>query len=293
MSNQGDHSTEDLLSAQQLEKLILEIENLRKDSKWKPVAYFMPIIATLLGVAGFFFSVVTFESQRKIEQQKDRITREVDQKTRFQNQIRTDIDELFTFTRDNRQSVASVSYLLEDMKIVLGSQINQRQSVSDIFPEYRRSLTESLVILIRDDCDFSKNPRDVGLANMVLRHWDDYSDYLKNEPRKLDYILYKYARALQGIRDQMPGYIDSLKITKEGEYKVDRKYEIKENESVIYGHFIDLVDGFREHIKIFEKGKLTDEVKGLEENNRRRFQAALCNKTISEHIIGTYFPDQS
>ena len=89
----------------------------------------------------------------------------------------------------------------------------------------------------------------------------------------------------------MPGYIDSLKINKETEeYEVGRKYERKEREPIMYSHFIDIVDGFKAHIKILGKGKLDDEVK---EKSFRRFQAALCNKTISEHILGTYFPDQS
>src|SRR5436305_13410370 len=145
MSNKEDHSSDDFLSAQKIEKLNLEIAILRTENKWKLVAYFIPIIETLLGVAGFFLSDVTFESQRKAqqdqavkEQRKDRVTREVDQTTRFQNQIRTDIDELFDFTRNERQSVARVSFLLEDMKIVLKSSVNQNQVVSNIFPEYIR-----------------------------------------------------------------------------------------------------------------------------------------------------------
>ena len=162
--------TADPLSAKQAEKLDLEIAILRKKNKWDVVAYFMPILATLVGVAGFFFTVVAFDSQRKAEQgrivseqKRDRIAREIDQQVRFQNQIRTDIDEILRSARDEKQPISRVSFLLEDMKTVLDSNVNETKKVSEVFPGYQRTLTKSLVILVRDDCDFTRDSRMLAL----------------------------------------------------------------------------------------------------------------------------------
>jgi hypothetical protein len=275
------------------EKLDLEIKSLRKKNRWEPVAQLMPIIATLLGIAGFFFTVVQFQSQRSDEQQKDRISREVEQRSRFQNQIRTDIDEILRSAHDERQTVSSVAFLLEDMKTVLKSNVNESRKVSDVYPEYERSLTKSLVILVRDDYDFTKNPRDVDLANIIIYRWDDYSKYLEGESPKLNYILYEYTRALQSLRDQNPGYLEGLKLNEERtRYIPSPKYDRKRNGYVLYNHFISIVDGFKRHIEILGTENLSEEAREVKANNFRLFEAALCNRTISKYILGPDFTDQ-
>ena len=277
----------------EVRKLREEIKSLQKKNRWETIAQLMPIMATILGVAGLFLTVFQFESQRASEQRKDRVTREVDQRAKFQNQIRTDIDEVLKFTRDEKQTVSRVAFLLEDIKTVMGSYVNESQKVADIFPGYERRLTESLLLLVRDDCDFTKNPRDVGLANVVLGRWDDYSNYLREEPGKLHYILYAYTRALQSLRDQNPGYFENMRLDKERNvYIVSREYERQTNEPILYNRFIDIADGFKKHLELLGKGSLSEEAERIKGNSIRAFQAALCNRTITEHILGTSFPGE-
>lgn|GEM_PF-2750409 len=281
----------------ELAKLKLEIESLKKKNRWEIIAQFLPLIATTLAVAGFFLTILQFESRRTaertqavVEQQKERLTREIDQTTRLQNQIRTDIDEILRFTRDEQQTVARVSFLLEDMKTVMESKVNEKDKVSDIFPQYERRLTKSLVIMVRDDCDFSKNPRDVGLANIVIDRWDDYSIYLKGEPQKLDYILYEYIRALESLRDQNPGYLEGMQL--DDGFKPSREYAKEKTEPILYNHFIDILDGFREHIALLGTDNLSEEAGKLKKKHLDKLQSALRNQTISNYIICTYFPEQ-
>jgi hypothetical protein len=273
------------------QKLSLEIQNLRKQNRWW--VQLLPLIATVVGVAGFFFTVVQFQSQRTSEQRKDRLTREVDQRTKFQNQIRGDIEELLRFTRDQSQTVSRVGFLLEDVKTVMESYVNESQKVSDLFPGYKRSLTESLVTLVRDDCDFTKNPRDVELANTIIIHWDDYSNYLKEKTQKLDYILYEYTRGLQALHDKNPGYFKNLDLKgKPIGYYVPPKYRKKANEAILFGHFLDIVDGFKLHLEVLGTENLSDAAKELRDKNRRDFQDAVGNRRVSEYILGTYFEPQ-
>jgi hypothetical protein len=285
-----------LLSKQE-EKLDLEIENLRKKNRWDK-----PIIATLLGIAGFFFTVLQFQCDRNHELEKDRVSRadaqrkdlaskEVEQTTRLQNQLRMDIDEILRSAHDEGQTAARVLFLLEDMKTVLKSKVNETRKFSDVFREYERGLTESMAILVRDDYDFTKNPTDVSRANVVCEHWADYSDYLRGDPKKFDYILFKYTQALQNFRDQNPGYLECLKLNQEiKQVEVCRKYERQKNEHILYDHFTNIVAGFKKHIEIFDKEVLSEADKKRREKVLLDFQEALCNPVVSKHFLGTYLP---
>lgn len=268
------------------EKLRLEIASLRKRNKW----WAQPILGVLVGVVGIYLTFVQFETQQDrliTEQQEARKKREVDQWNRSQDQIRKDIDEILGFPHDQSQSVARVSFLLEDIKTDLDSYVGEKQRVSDLFPKYERSLTKRLVSLVKDDCDFSRNARDIVFANTVIARWDDYSDYLKEESDKLNYILYKYIAALQGLRDQNPGYFEDMKFDKSrNEYIVSRKYERQKDESILYDRFIRISEGFKMHLQAFGKENLSETARNFKENNLRGFQEALGNRSISEHILG-------
>jgi hypothetical protein len=229
------------------EKLKLEIVELRKKNKWWAQPIFATGVGVIVGVLGLFLTVVQFESQRTSEQDRTIIEQQRDRTIRFQNQIRADIDEILRFTRDQTQTVSRVSFLLEDIKTVMQSQVNDKQKVSDLFPGYERRLSESLVFLVRDDCDFTRNPRDVELANMVVGRWYDYSAYLKEDPEKFDYILYEYIRALEYLRQQNPGYFDDMSLSEEKtDYIVTPRYQRQKNESILYSHFLDIVDGVQD-----------------------------------------------
>lgn len=285
----------------EIQKLDLEAQSLLKKNKWDLKAQFMPpIIAMLLGVGGLYLTLNQYKGQRRAEQdrtiseqQKDRKNGEVDQRTRLQNQIRTDIDEILRFTRDENQTVSRISYLLEDIKTVMRSTLyidEEKQTVAKAFPEYERHLTESLAIMVRDDCDFTKNARDVGVANVVITQWQDYSAYLRGEPDKLDWILYSYIRALESLRDANPGYLEGM--TLDDGFKPSPKYASQNNEPILYARFIDILVGFRKHIEVFGKTNLNDEAKRRRDKYFHQFLDALHNTRISNYIVCKYFPDE-
>lgn len=272
------------------EKLRLEIVNLRKRNKW----WAQPIWSVLVAVIGLFLTFVGIEIQRSTEQQRfiseqqeARKKREVDQWNRSQDQIRADIDEILRFPKDQSQSTARISLLLEDIKTILNSYMNERQRVSDLFPGFEQRLSTRLVLLVRDDCDLSKT-RDVVLANTLIARWDDYSNYLKNEPDKLNYILDKYLSALQGFRDQNPGYLEEMRLDKSNRYVISSKYDRRKDEPLLFDHFLSLIEGFQMHLEAFGKVNLSEKARSLKEINLCLFQSTLRNRTISEHV----FPDE-
>src|SRR6267143_4843712 len=78
--------------ARETEKLDLEIESLRKKNR-RDIIRLITIIVT---VAGLFLGLIQF----LVEQHKDRIAREADQRLRFQNQMRNDVDEILAFPKN-------------------------------------------------------------------------------------------------------------------------------------------------------------------------------------------------
>ena len=278
----------DSLARKQEEKLTLEIDDLRKRNRWSP------IVATLLGVVGFFFTVFQFQCQRRSEQQRDRVSKEVEQLARFQNQTRADFDEILRSPHEEGPSAARVLFLVEDMKAVMESKVNDTQKFTDKFPNYERGLTKGLAILIRDDYDFSHKPRDVSRANVVSEHWSDYSKYLREDARTLDYIVYKYTQALQNFRDRNIGYVECLTVDPETQQVVVcRKYERQENDQVVYDYFADLIKGFKQHIELVGSNPLTEVTRKRKNKILLDFQEAICNPVVSKHYSGVFLPSGS
>jgi hypothetical protein len=288
------------LAEKNVQKLNLEIETLRIQNRRSSRA--IPIVATCLAILGFFFTVIQFQCGRRSEQEKERASREAAQQrdrsiraaeqfSRCHSQLREDTDELIKSVHDKGQTAARVFFLLEDVKGALSCRVNETQKLSDFFPNYQRGLTESLVVMVRDDYDFTNNPKEVALTNAIANRWTDYADYLASQPRTLDYILYKYTRALQDLRDQNRGYITCLEIDKPtNQVTVCREFETRKNEAALYNYFSDLVAGFKDHVEMLGSGNLDEAAQKRKDKILLDFQESICKKTISEHYLGTYLP---
>src|SRR5712691_236031 len=102
--NPDEQQPSELLSAAQLEKVKLEIDELRSKQRWRnKITQFIPLISTLVAVAGFIFTVNQFIGQQK----RESAIREREQAIRDETQIRTDISQLLNLTTDKEQATAS------------------------------------------------------------------------------------------------------------------------------------------------------------------------------------------
>lgn len=274
--------TRNAVGTKEREKLDLEIESLRKKNRRD----FIRLITTIVAVTGLLLGVAKF----LLDQQKERTARAADQRLRFQNQMRNDVDEILKFPKD--KIVSRVAFLLEDLSITLDSRLPNGRSVSSEFPHYKRDSTKKMFYLINYDSDYPWDRKDVDLASVVLEHWPDYGAFLKEDLTKLNSVLYNHIRALRYLRDYNPGYFESMKYhEKTDEYEVGPKYEKQKGEEGRFQHFEDIRDGFLEHLRLIANDS-RPEAKEMTESNRQQFEGALCNRKIAKQIFGAKFSNE-
>lgn len=275
------------LSIAQLEKLTLEVESLRNKNKWEErVARYIPLITVFVAVAGLIFGIWNFQRQQSSqqekmvsEQQKDRAFQDLDRTLRIQSQIRTDTDQLLRFTNDPTQTLSRVAFLLDDLNVLAYHRAGESQEGSQIILNSRETVTRSLISMIHYDCDFLKNPRDVYFATTVLDHWPDYSQYLGQNLRELDFVLYKYVRALRDLHDKNPRYFEKIVYdNSSGRYIVNQE---NFNEEHQFQHYGDIVIGFMKHLSMLRSSDLM-------RKHIRDFEAALRNPELTKQLFTEY-----
>jgi hypothetical protein len=257
----------------EVEKLGYENTSLKKKNRFEPVLQLVPVVTSAIATIGLVMGLILSQQAQKREQE----TKGAERRDNILSKISTDEEEILRFAQDKNQTLARVSLLFRnisnDMKSVLGSQD-------------RRPFTESLVTIIIKELDFEKSPRDVGFARVTLANWEDYTTYLRENPEKLKYVLSRYVSALSYLDESNPSYFQDLKYyAPTNEYIVMPKYETQQGEKQLYQHFIEIRDGFKEHLKLARNDH--------REQSIRDFEAVLCNETIAKQIFGPDFTGQT
>jgi hypothetical protein len=269
--------------------LKLEIIELRKKTRWQ----LTPAITALISVAGLVVSVLLFGWQQASEQDKNRVARELERRATLQNQISLETDEILRFPGDPKLTISRVAFLLADIQSMLDSPISQTsvdpqdrpRKLADVLADYQDHLTRSLVFLVRDECDLSRKARDAGLARAISQYWPAYPDYLAENPmEELNWVLWKYTKALEKFQHQNPGYLESF-VPTEHAIEPGRRYKRRQDEDLRYGHLIDLSDGFKEHLKILCREPQTEDAKALRQGRFEEFQTNLSNPIVSDFLL--------
>lgn len=265
----------------ELRKLNLEIENLKYKNAWENrLAIFIPLISSLLAVGGFLFGIYQFQQRTIAEQQKDRVTKEREQATRIQDQIRTDIDQLLQFPTNKDLSIARVVFILHDLNHLINSSVEQQQAVQENLPGQKRDITKNLVAMISYDCDLN-NMRDAEFVFSVLNEWDDYLEYLKSDPDTAQIFLERDVSALGGIHLNNREYVESMKFNaQKGDFIQNEKEDVK-----LFKHFTSLVLLFKQHLELLE------EKSELKTKLIRDFQQETCNPILTEQLFNENFSD--
>ena len=173
----------------ELKKLRLEIESLQgRNAKGMRLLPFMPLITTLVAVAGLWFGVVRFFG----EQRQVRILRS-------EGQIRTNIDQILSFPNNEQLSVSRVLFLLADLRDLV-----QRD------PEEIQKITNILAELIQQS-DFDKL-RDIRLSVTVFEQWPEYLQKIRTDPVAQNRVTYKYYQAFRHLHDEDPEYFETLNL---------------------------------------------------------------------------------
>src|SRR2546422_4355901 len=155
----------------QLQKLNLEIEDLRAERNWEErIARFIPIITAVISIAGFLWGVVLFRNQ----QERDRITREADQISRDMNQYRTSYEQLLQFSSNQNMSVARVLSLRQDLDALIDSLYPAEKNPKENQIQKDR-LRASIYDLISKDFDFTQT-RQVKIFGNQIRSEEHTSE---------------------------------------------------------------------------------------------------------------------
>lgn len=262
----------------ELQKLQLEIVGLRNKNKWEDsLARYVPIVTVLITLIALLLNSAQFQRQQNLQQAKSLVEQQKDRGLRVQHQIRADTEQLLQFTSDEKISVSHVSFLLEDLKAVTG-QAGQEGGV--LQSNEKEIVTNSLINTIHYDCDFINKPRDVYFATTVINHWDDYSKRLTQTPNELDYVLYKYIRALRELHSKDPRYFERIEYNKAaGRYVVGLENVSEEKQ---FQHYGDLVIGFKRHLLLAREGS------DLMKEYVNDFKDALHNAVLTEQLFADY-----
>jgi hypothetical protein len=282
-------SLDDSLKEAQLEKVRLEIEQLRK-TRLEGITRYLPLLSVLIAVGGFLFGIYQFQKQSAleqkqsaleqnkivIEQQKDRETRETDQALRIKAQIRSDLEQLFLFTQEKKQTISTVRFIIEDLKDYL--EIEKSLNRADSKPHKTRDITINLIQNVVNDCDFNQI-RDVIFARTVMSDWEDSIPYLKEQPSRNTYILTMYSDALETIYSIDSQLVRSMKY--DGNLFMYQKGYGKLGSSQI-DHLEQIVLAFKDHVQLLAAGE-------IKSRYIVSFQAATCNPTLTEQLFGVKF----
>jgi hypothetical protein len=280
-----------------LKKLKLEIIELNKKTRWQ----LMPAVTALISVLGLIVGVLIFGLQQASEQEKNRVAQALERRTALQNRVSSATDEILRFTGDPKVTVSRVSFLLADIQTNLDSPINRTdldppecKTLADCLPEYKKSLTLSLILMVKNDCDFTKHSRDVGFANAVVYYFDDYSTRLSKESENfdaLDYILWQYIKALESLNNRYPGYLKSFYMKDDRLERNGKHGKRVKNDDSVYSHFMDITGGFTKHLEILCRENLGAKAREVRKSRLEEFRTALSNPALVKFLLESEIND--
>ena len=238
----------------QLQKLNLEIEDLRAERNWEErIARFIPIITAVISIAGFLWGVVLFRDQ----QERDRITREADQVSRDMSQYRTSYEQLLQFSSNQNMTVARVLSLRQDLDALIDSLYPAEKNPKENQLQKDR-LRASIYDLISKDFDFTQT-RQVQFDIAALQNWDDYKKGLEGTLNVS--ITERYLQALGDLRYKNPRVFEQIRVNDSDEYQ--------EPDTLIGNPYRSVIEGFVCHLDRFSADQKMLEIKkfgGVTEN---------------------------
>jgi hypothetical protein len=250
-----DHNAEE--RRLRMEKLSLEIEGLRSSNWGGSITSWLPLISTLVAVGGLLLATNQFLTQ----QNKDRQERVEQQRIRDEAQVRADLLQLVTPTKD-RATAAQIVFFLEDL-----ARLVERN------PAERVRITETLLDFILHDADFD-SINDVRLEATTMEYWPDYSGLLKQRRSDYEFLLYRYFQGLRHLHDFNPKYFESIEYDSSSGYKVGSFID-----EPLYLRFLALVSGFSRHLNSLNADA------ELRTRALQRFEAALNNPLLVRQLF--------
>jgi hypothetical protein len=198
-----------LLATAQLEKLFLEIDNLKIKNKWEVGAAryisttvtLLSVITTLITIAGFWFGLFKFFNDR-----------EKDREDRIQNQIRADQD---LFRVDLNQLIEMTDSGIKNSKTSLLRAKTILAELNSIAirlpPEYKTRTTDLIIDFITSQETDFENTNFMEFDIITIKHWDDYTAHMLNDLNIHKLIFGKYLWIIGEIARKDPQAVRNIR----------------------------------------------------------------------------------
>ncbi|HEX6190174.1 MAG TPA: hypothetical protein VFZ40_19125 [Pyrinomonadaceae bacterium] len=270
-----DHA--ELMAEGQLQKLQLEIRQLRKPRWLDPFLQILPLVTVLVSVLGFVWTAFQyFEGQKKA-----RSLERTQQTLKLEEQARTNLQRITQFPSDQKITRGEIEVLLIDLQRVQTLLSAARQSDGSLNYASQSEFTTEILANLVNGMSFHE-PREVDFADVVLRDWSQYADYIKTNQVYVKNILAKQEDALTELRRRYPKYFAGLTMNDTGGYNEPKGATTRRNE---FRAFEKLMLSYEEHLKL-----LTDD--SFRQHSIKSFQAAICNAQLTKRKFGMSFRPQ-
>lgn len=260
-----------VIAKAQLEKLQLEIDDLKNKRKWdEKLLRYLPFLTTMVAVIGISLAAMGYFADREKERQataKEREAKDEEQRIRDEGQIRINVDQLISL--DPKQPVAKVPYILNDLAELIKRKPPEEQKTAE------RRVTEIIFQFISRDAELL-TPRMTRTDKYAIEHWAGYQEHLKVNPEDNALILDNYIEAFVELHKKDPKYFSGIIDFKDDGYDIGKK---RRADRTLFFLFTELVEAFSAHLKM--PGVTSDNLQFY----IAQFQDAIKNPTITKHFI--------
>jgi hypothetical protein len=186
-------------------KLALEIEKLKQQNRLiERLGTFVPVLTTLVAVAGLFLSFLSFQSARQTESE----TRALDRANRIQIQIRADKEEVLKFPTKEEIFPSGIGFLIDDLKTLI-AQLGQ-DSTDSAAAEQAQTDTTNLLIDMAWGLRYDQ-AQHFSFDYYAVSRWKAYREWWKTHPDEHRYFLEnKYHSEITRVRNDKPSCIEKL-----------------------------------------------------------------------------------
>jgi hypothetical protein len=235
-----------------------------------------PLLSVLIAMCTVVFSVYQYYNQRQAAWEHEQL----DQAIKVRSQIRSDLDQITQFPSNKSSTLSGVEFLLGDLDELVQGKSSSATDASSSVQKDRRRISKILHHLVADDSNYDRL-RDVDFSIVVFDSWEDYRNYLKEDPELIWDVLLHYNDALAALRVQAPEFISQIEFDKnQSEYWYpSAKPEVESH----IRHFEDLLIGFNKHLK------LLDQNSELRRMLIKHFQVSTCNEKLTKDQFGLSF----
>jgi hypothetical protein len=201
------------------------------------------LITILATAIGAWISVQKYlsDSKRELDLREKELTERID------NQYRDDLKQLLEFPINNKQTTASVSFLLQDLQQLIKGRPNQKEEARN---EQKYNIAMLLATLAKS-ADYRED-RSIDFDLTALRQWESYPIFLGADSKRSIAILNRYHHVLRQLHDVNPKFFESLYFHDQTTFR-GRFPPKNRKDEITYIQFVKLVEGYARHVQIMRE----------------------------------------